>query len=570
MLKKALVAAAACVFFISSPAAAVTALFSYSGTGTESVLSAAAENSAYKVRFYDFHGSSETLTSGTEIRVGFASEPGLKFEELKRKLLSVPGVSAVVPDIEIRAAGKRSGYASLEAAVTSFGSASSGDVTPNDAGYPKQWNMTFMSMPKAWNHTAGVSEVVVAVLDTGTNRDHPDLLRNVRADASGNYGYDAVDGDDDPSDPHGHGTHVAGIIGASGGNGVGIAGVNWSVSILPVRILGESATGTGGGMAAGIEYVLKQKRSGLNVRVVNCSFTSLYEKSGDITKDPYYVMYKALSDAGIFVIAASGNQGENLDDPKGVLKGKIVLPASLPLPYLYSVGALESSGGLAGFGDGEATNYGKQSVHVFAPGKHIPGTVGTNALELWSGTSMAAPHVAGLVALAYAMYPTARPTFVDARLKASLKSSVALSAVSSLGGYFSGEGLFDVPGDGSKALGVGAPKNVWIAPGDEFKLTARVHPYTAEDKTVTWKSLDSSVVEVDSRGTVSGRALGSAIVEATPAGGGYKASIRVTVTESPHLEEPLEYSLEQPGCSAAGFNPASLLLILPAASMFFK
>ncbi len=111
-------------------------------------------------------------------------------------------------------------------------------------------------------HVCGEQNVFAVVLDTGIKYDHPDLAANMGRDLEGNYGYDYHNGDLDPMDDNGHGTHVAGIIGAKGNNGTGVAGVNWAVSLLAVKVLDDEGSGDIYDLVSGLEYVTDQKRRG--------------------------------------------------------------------------------------------------------------------------------------------------------------------------------------------------------------------------------------------------------------------------------------------------------------------
>lgn len=145
--------------------------------------------------------------------------------------------------------------------------------TPNDPYYTsgQQWGMTAIRVPTAWDRSVGSTNVYAVVIDSGIKYDHPDLTANMGTDLEGNYGYDFHNGDTNPMDDNGHGTHVAGIIGAKGNNGIGVAGVNWNVKLLAVKVLGSNGSGDIYNLVSGLEYVTDQKRRGLNIRVANMS-----------------------------------------------------------------------------------------------------------------------------------------------------------------------------------------------------------------------------------------------------------------------------------------------------------
>ncbi|MGE5587577.1 MAG: S8 family serine peptidase, partial [Clostridia bacterium] len=241
---------------------------------------------------------------------------------------------------------------------------------PNDPYYPRQWGPEAMSLPYAWDFTTGSSSVVVAVLDTGVQTDHPDLAGHITA------GYDFYNRTTYVTDANGHGTHVAGIIGALTNNGVGMAGINWNVRIMPLKVADDSGSGYLD-LSMIIEALRYAADHGANV--VNMSF-----QIGDATtgEDPF--MDQAIQYAynkGVTMVAAAGNDGEPW----------VAYPARDP--RVIAVGAVGPDLIRATW-----SNYGGE-VDVVAPGADILSTWPTNSFANASGTSMATPHVAGLAAL---------------------------------------------------------------------------------------------------------------------------------------------------------------------------
>jgi thermitase len=292
--------------------------------------------------------------------------------------------------------------------------------TPNDPGFSQQWYLETIGAPQAWDSTTGSSSVLVAVLDTGIDLDHEDVVSNlwmnageianndIDDDRNGYvddvHGWDFVDGDNDPSpevdeeedfDVASHGTLIAGEIGAVGNNDFGVAGVAWNVSILPVRMLGEDGSGTGHDAASAIRYAVEQ-----GAKVINLSFAG---------NDPNTALQNAVRDAyaqGVVVVAALGNDGRDTDrDP--------VYPACLRVSdedWVIGVTAVTEQNLGAEF-----TNYGVVCADIAAPGTSIIGLSyqqdGIDGFDraysgLWSGTSMASPLVAGAAALLFSEYPT--------------------------------------------------------------------------------------------------------------------------------------------------------------------
>ena len=260
-----------------------------------------------------------------------------------------------------------------------------GQVVGGEAGTPG----ADIDAPTAWDTTTGSEAVTIAVVDTGVAGAHPDLAPNVVP------GYDFAGEDADPSDLNGHGTHVAGTIGARGGDGTGVAGVTWRSKLLPLRVL--DAEGSGAASAA-IEAYAFARRSG--ARVVNLS---LGGSSGSRTERDALA---AASD--VLFVAAAGNDGADND-----VVGSF--PCDYDLPNVLCVAASDRDDRLASF-----SNRGARSVDLAAPGVAIASTWLDGAYALLDGTSMAAPHVSGAAALLLAKNPAASV----AQLRAALLEGV--------------------------------------------------------------------------------------------------------------------------------------------------
>ncbi|MGH7574470.1 MAG: S8 family serine peptidase, partial [Longimicrobiales bacterium] len=319
-------------------------------------------------------------------------------------------------------------------------------VTPNDAFYAWQaWHYHMIDLPRAWEITTGRASVVVAVLDDGIRFDHPDIALNLTND-----GYDFVSdgsvmlcsggttpkaGDGDGYDPYpetpvrhrwadtcagdiesngGHGLHVAGIIGASSNNGGGVAGVNWNVSIRPVRVLDITGRGTHYDVAQGLLYAAglpADDGAGGAVaapsvaRIINLSFAG--PQSSMLLEDAV----GAAANAGALIVAAAGNAATSTPN----------YPAAYP--QTVSVSAVQPDGSLASY-----SSFGP-TIDIAAPGGETSlgcdfGVWSTTwnfvrnlrSFSCWAGTSMAAPHVTGVAALLLAAQPGLNAAQLRARI----------------------------------------------------------------------------------------------------------------------------------------------------------
>ena len=283
---------------------------------------------------------------------------------------------------------------------------------PNDPRFTDQWALANdgqnggkegadISAMRAWATTTGSDDVVVAVLDSGVDYTHSDLINNIWirpiiikryedrqiGPVDDVHGYNAIDNSGDPMDDNGHGTHCAGIIGAEGGNGIGISGVNWKVKIMPLKFMNKGGFGTTKDAIEAINYVIDRKRAGVNVRVISASWGSLMRSRAleDVIKKAY--------EADILFVAASGNASTDTDRSPH-------FPASYKVGNVISVAALNRNDELASF-----SNYGAKSVQIAAPGANILSTWLGDEYEERSGTSMATPVVSGVAALVLSKRP---------------------------------------------------------------------------------------------------------------------------------------------------------------------
>lgn len=271
----------------------------------------------------------------------------------------------------------------------------------DDFGGADDWNLNSIQAPEVWAQGFTGEGVVVAVVDTGVDGSHPELSSRMWVnpgeipgnviDDDGNgfiddvYGWDFVGSDNDPADANGHGTHVAGII-AAANDGIGATGVAFGATIMPVRVLDANGAGSFYDVAAGIRYAVDN-----GAQVINLSLGGSYSSA----------VHSALAYAGqhsVFVVAAAGNEGAVTP----------VYPAAFgaDLTHVLSVGAHDSNNTRAYFSNGVGTS---GAVQVAAPGVGVLSCLPGNRYSRLSGTSMAAPHVAGLAALALSANPTLDP-----------------------------------------------------------------------------------------------------------------------------------------------------------------
>ncbi len=281
-------------------------------------------------------------------------------------------------------------------------------ATPDDPSFGKLWGLrnTGSNEPngsagvegadvnalKAWDITKGSRAVRIAVIDTGVDYTHPDLKANMWVntkeipgngiDDDGNgfiddvYGYDFANNDSNPMDGNGHGTHCSGTIGAVHDNKIGVAGVMSDVQIMAVKFLGDDGSGSLEGAIKAIDYATM-----MNVDLMSNSW------GGGGRSEALLEAIKRASDKGIIFTAAAGNSSSNNDSSPSY-------PASYDVPNMVAVAATTAQNGLASF-----SSFGRNSVHIAAPGHNILSTVNGGGYDVYSGTSMATPHVSGVLGL---------------------------------------------------------------------------------------------------------------------------------------------------------------------------
>jgi subtilisin family serine protease len=290
------------------------------------------------------------------------------------------------------------------------------------------YGMRLINAETAWAITKGAANVVVGNIDTGIDYNHPDLINNLwtnqneipnngKDDDKNGYvddivGYDFRDKDGKPFDDNGHGSHTAGTVGATGGNGIGITGVSQKVSIMSLRFLGGAqGSGTAADAISAIEYATAN----------GAKLTSNSWGGGPYSQALFDVISDA-NDKGILFVAAAGNSKNDNDKSPSY-------PASYKLPNIIAVAASDANDELASF-----SNFGAKSVMLAAPGVNILSTIPNREYKRFSGTSMACPHVSGAAALLFAAYPSLSPTQVKDLLLSSVDTIAGLEGRVSTGG----------------------------------------------------------------------------------------------------------------------------------------
>ena len=317
---------------------------------------------------------------------------------------------------------------------------------PNDQFYGVLWGMQDINAESAWDTRTDSSSIIVGVIDSGVEYDHPDLINNVwtnSGEVAGNgidddgngyiddfYGYDFDNDDADPRDDNGHGTHVAGTIGASGNNSIGVTGVGWNASIMALKVIGN---GSNADVARAIDYATDN-----GAKITNNS----YGYAGNNVSGSQTISNAVgrAKDAGVLYIVAAGNSRSTT--PASNMDGSFnSWPAELSKVHdnVITVAATDSDGSFASY-----SHWGTESVQIAAPGTRIGSTYLNGGYVYSSGTSMAAPHVAGAAALLWAERPelsyleikdamldTARPEHLNLVGRGTLDLNAAMDSITS-------------------------------------------------------------------------------------------------------------------------------------------
>lgn len=311
---------------------------------------------------------------------------------------------------------------------------------------------------EAWSLTTGSPNHVIAVIDSGFNYNHPDLAANAwvnpgeiagnLVDDDGNgyvddiRGWDFYSNDADPMDDNGHGTHCAGTIGGVGSNGVGVTGVNWQCKIVGLKFLGSGGSGSTTGAVSAVNYLV-----GKGIKVSNNSW------GGGGFSQTLYDAINASRGIGHVFCAAAGNNNTNTD-------GTTYYPQGYALDNIISVAASDNNDQRASF-----SNYGASSVDLAAPGVNIYSSysntpTGTGYAYL-NGTSMATPHVTGVVALVQALHSDWTYTQVRSRILNTVRPVGAFSGITVTGGVLDAYAAVNdgAPVNAAPAVSISSPSN---------------------------------------------------------------------------------------------------------------
>jgi subtilisin family serine protease len=335
---------------------------------------------------------------------------GTPLDTLRRRLARADGVAYAEPD-----------YLQLASTTT---------TAPNDPRYGQQYALLDapaghdIDAPAAW--ATRMSCARVAILDTGIDTDHPDLVGNLAKsgdkpnngkddDRNGwvddTYGLDVTKGEGSGEDDDGHGTHVAGIVAARTNNAQGVAGTCWSAQLLAVKFMNRRGKGSTSNAISGIEYAVKQ-----GVKIINCSFGSSTSSSSLKDAISYAQQHNVL------LVIAAGNNGDDIDKTP-------TYPASYPNSNILAVAATDNEDQLASF-----SNYGSSGVDLAAPGDDIVSTYLGGGYKTLSGTSMAAPYASGVAALLRKQEPDATAADLRYAIRSQVDKQPALKGKVGSGG----------------------------------------------------------------------------------------------------------------------------------------
>lgn len=407
----------------------------------------------------------------------------------------------------------------------------------------KQWALDTVKAEAAWDISLGSQAVVVAVIDTGVDGTHEELVNNLwvnKGEVAGNnidddkngfvddvHGWDFHANDKDPDDEiganPGHGTHCAGIIGASCGNNLGVCGISPTVSIMALRFLGSDGSGDLFAATKAIDYAAKN-----GAHIISASFGAAMPRSG---AQPIIDAIKNAEDRGVIFVAAAGNEGKSNDSFE-------VYPANAGLPNMIAVAASDKSDVKASW-----SNYGRK-VDLAAPGEDIWSTIPGDYKSL-SGTSMAAPLVSGIVALMKS-------------LDLSLKGAVARSILQYSGDQVSIETASNRRVLANEALLWVRNKRLLVVPAAHTLKQNDTFDFSAwgGNPPYRFRSLHPEIATITEEGHLVAESNGDVTIEVTDASDNKATSLSVKVSDQPPPAETCPFPNEFLCLILCGINPA--------------
>jgi len=411
-------------------------------------------------------------------------QEGLTIDEYIDEAASQPGVKYIQPNY----------IYTIDATVN--------DSVPNSNTVNNGWFFYAVDVFSAWDYGFGDSDIVIGVIDTGVDIDHPDLEANILAH------YDTADEDGSGDDTNGHGTMVSGFIAAVANNSMGTAGIAPSCKLIVVDAFSTTTSATTVDICEAIDYLIQQ-----DVDVINMSFGAL----GD--EDPELEAKLQLAyESGIVLVAACGN--DNSSEPH--------YPSDSP--YVISVMASTIDDDLLWTN----SNFGLEKS-ITAPGVYMKSTAIGGGYSSGSGTSFASPIVAGAAALLLSIDDTLTPDEVEDILCNSADDTAKSKTI---GGDEYGAGRLNIAAAVESLLTVTGisvtPEDAVLEHNETLQLTAEVFPDVAANKNVIYSSNDETVATVDSAGLVTAGIVnnGTAIITAETEDGGYTDTCMVYVVDS--------------------------------------
>ncbi len=347
-------------------------------------------------------------------------------------------------------------------------------AVPSDPSYSLLYGMSQIDAPSAWDTRTSASGVVVAVIDTGVRYTHQDLAGNMWINTAENTGTGGVDddgngyiddiygintiinGSGDPMDDHGHGTHVAGTIGAVGNNATGVSGVAWDVQLMAVKFLASNGSGSTSNAIEGITYAINQNADIMNNSWGGGGFSTLLLNA-----------IQSARDQGIIFVAAAGNNNTNNDSTPHY-------PSSYASNNVVAVGSTTSSESRSSF-----SNYGFKTVDVFAPGSSIYSTdfASDSSYSYKSGTSMATPMVSGVFALLKAQFPASEMDPLINRVYYTVARPISLNGLSRYGRVDLGKAIvtdLSIGTDDILMQHTNGNLLLWLMAGTDWKAAAPI------------------------------------------------------------------------------------------------